>query len=103
MEDKIKVLETKLKLTKDILNHQQSLIWDLNRRAESARSVMIYAKDSKSTDDIPVFNFTKEQVLILEDLIYTAKAKDLISQNTQQYLRDYAREIKIKQEIFDGL
>ena len=103
MEDKIKVLETKLKLTKDILSHQNSLIWDLNRRAESARSAMIHAKASESTNDIPIFNFTKEQLLILEDLIYTARAKDLVSQNTQEYLRDYAQAIQIKQEILDGL
>lgn len=103
MEDKIKVLETKLKLTKDILDAYKSLIWDLQRIATSCQQVMIYAKDGKSTNDKPIFNFTKEQLQILEDLIYTAKSKDLTSENTSEYLRTIAREKEIKQEILDGL
>jgi len=47
--------------------------------------------------------FTKENIEILEDLLYTAKANDMTSQRTTQYLKDLAREKEIKQEILNGL
>jgi hypothetical protein len=103
MEDKIKILETKLKLTTDILYKQKQLLWNLQGIAEQCQSIMIHAKDGESTDDNPIFKFTKEQVQTLEDLIYTAKSDDLTSQNTPEYLKTIAREKEIKQEILNGL
>lgn len=49
---------------------------------------MIWAKDRNSADDNPIFNFTKEKVQILKDLVYIAKSDKLTSQNTKDYIKD---------------
>lgn len=103
MEDKIKLLETKLKLTTDILNNQNNLIYNIRELATAVVDILNTTYDQNSESKLLTHNFNAEQRQVLEDLIYTAKAKDLTSQRTKQFYRDYAREIQIKQEILDGL
>jgi len=103
MEDKIKVLETKLKLATDIIRIQNSLVYNLQQIAKSCQSTLIWAKDGESTEDNVIFKFKKEQITLLEDLIYTAKSDNLTSQNTTDWLKIEAREKEIKQEILNGL
>lgn len=103
MEDKVKILGTKLKLAQDILRLQNNAIYNLQQIAKACQSTLIWAKDGDSTEDNPIFKFTKEQVNLLEDLIYTAKSDNLTSQNTNDWLKNEAQEKQIKQEILNGL
>ena len=103
MEDKIKVLETKLKLRKDIDSINNTLLYNLQELAVKTIEVLNATYDGNNKGDTITHIFTREQKQILEDLIYTAKSKELTSQNTKDYIRQYAREKEIKQEILNGL
>ena len=103
MEDKIKVLETKLKLRKDIDSINNTLLYNLQELAGKTIEVLNATYDGNSKSDTITHIFTRQQKQILEDLIYTAKSKELTSQNTKDYIRQYAREKEIKQEILNEL
>jgi len=103
MEDKIKVLETKLKLSQDINRYNESLIYNLRELAKESLNILIWNRGGESTQDNNIYTLDKEKLDKLEDLIYTAKSEDLISERTAAYLKEYAREKQIKQEILNGL
>ncbi len=103
MEDKIKILETKLKLKKDISSADSMLLWNLKAIAKQAIEVLNASYDGNSKGDTVTHIFTKAQKQVLEDLIYTALSDELVSERTPDHLRQYAHEKQIKQEIYDGL
>lgn len=103
MEDKIKILETKLGLAKDILRIQNYSLYNLRELAERCENILIYNKGAESTEGSNLFTLNKEQLDTLTDLIYTVKSESLTSQNTSDYLKSQAREKEIKQEILNGL
>lgn len=98
-----KVLETKLKLYSDIQRLDNNLMYNIREIAKTCENILLYSKDSESTEDNVILKLTKEQFQTIEDLVYTAKSEKLVSQNTAQWFRDYSREKEIKQEILDSL
>ena len=92
-----------MKLSTDILRLEYALLHDLREIAKSCENILIWAKDKESTEDSNIFKFDNKQLQALIDLVYTAKSEGLTSQNTKDWLKDYAREIEIKQEILNGL
>lgn len=103
MEENVKILQTRVKLYKDILNIDYTLIYNLREIAETVCQDIIWAKQGESTEDNNILVLNKEQFNLLQDLIYTAKSTDLMSQNTSDYLKGLVKERKIKKEILDIL
>lgn len=103
MEDKIKVLETKVKLLESIFKIDNSTIYNLNTIASSVEKILMFKKREESTEQEIIYKFTEEEFKELNDLIYTSKSKDLVSQNTTSWIKDLAKEKEIKKEILNGL
>lgn len=101
MEDKIKILEAKLKLNTDINDCQNTLLWNLQDIATKVINILNSAYDKESTEELNIYKFNKDQERILEDLIYTAKSKDLISERSPEYLKIKVNEMKLKTEFLN--
>jgi len=103
MEDKLKILELKVKLYKEITIAQRMLVHNLKGITEASLNILRTTKNGESTDEQNMFNMSKEELTILENALYTAKSDTLTCNSSQSYIKDYAEEIRIKQEILNML
>lgn len=103
MENNTKVLETKLKLALDILDNQNAIIFELRETAKTVIDILNLTRSRNSLENKVIYTLNSGQQDKLDDLIYSVRNKDLTSQRTPDYIKEYAKEIRIKQEILDGL
>lgn len=103
MEENVKILQTQLKLTKDIADCDRMLMYNLRNIATNLVNILNSTRSAESTAENNIYCLDKKQREILEDLIYSVKSDDLVSERTDISYKDYARDKKVKKEILNLL